>query len=59
METARPVVEDNVARPHKLQRTMSLVEDHMMVDFVSAELENGNLGPEKKKLTLLGFKDFF
>jgi hypothetical protein len=50
VETARPVVEDNVARPHKLQRTMSLVEDHMMVDFVSAELENGNLGPEKKNL---------
>lgn len=48
MDEAQSVVEDNVARPHKLQGTMSLVENHKVLDPVSAELENRALRPEKK-----------
>lgn len=48
VEAGQSVVEDNVTRSHKLQRTTSLLEDHIVVDGVSAELENRNFRSEKE-----------
>lgn len=42
------MVEDNVTPFHKSQRTTSLLEDLIVVDSVSAELENRNFRSEKE-----------
>lgn len=57
MEAGQSVVEDNVTRSHKSQRTTSLLEDLIVVYSVSAELENRNFRSEKR-IIRLGFKDF-
>lgn len=48
VEAGQSVVEDNVTRSHKSQRTTSLLEDLIVVDSVSAELENRNFRSEKE-----------
>lgn len=47
VDAGRAVVGDNVAGPHKLQRTTSLVEGHVVVDHASAELQTETSGQKK------------